>query len=75
MSVEVTGTLVGYDADNGEKLFTHTNRPIRCLDKTSSLPLARGTFEANGKRYQVVGVRKSSTETYYEIDVREIKKS
>jgi hypothetical protein len=75
MSFEATGTLVGYDADNGEKLFTHNNRAILCNDKTSSLPLAGSTFEANGKRYQIVGVRKGSTEIYYEVDVRVMKNS
>jgi hypothetical protein len=71
MNVEVTGTLVGYDVESGAKLFTHTNRPIRLSDKTSSLPHARDYFTVDGKHYQVIGVRQGSTEIFYEIDVRE----
>ncbi len=72
MRVEITGTLVGYDADNGQKLFTQINRPVRLSDGTSSLPLAGDFFRTEEKQYQVVGVRRGSTESNCEIELREV---
>ena len=71
MNVVTTGTLVGYEGVSGQKLFTHMNRPIRLADGASSLPLARDIFIAGEKQYRVIGVRRTSTEILYEIDVRE----
>ena len=71
MNVETTGTLVGYDAESGEKLFTEMNRPVKATDKTSIFPLRGDSYYTGGKKYRVVGVRRSSTEAHYEIDVRE----
>lgn len=70
MNVEITGTLVGYDADSGEKLFTEVNRLLKAADKTSTLPLPEDSYFTGGKNYRVVGVRRSSTEAHYEIDVK-----
>ena len=71
MSVAVTGTVVGYDVNTGKKLFTHVNRPVKLTDGTSSLPNARDTFSTDGKQYRVIGIRKGSTETYFEMDLQE----
>jgi hypothetical protein len=71
MNVVRTGTLIGYDADSGTNLFTHSNRPVSRSDNRSALPIARDIFHVNGNRYRAVGVRVGSTATNYEIDVRE----
>jgi hypothetical protein len=65
------GTVIGYDADSGEKLFTEINRATRRSDQTITLPQVNEIHIFNGKTYRIVGVRKGSTETLCEIDVRE----
>jgi hypothetical protein len=72
MNTVPSGTLIGYDADSGEKLFTETNRATRFPDQTNALPQANGLYNTlDGKTYRVVGVRKGSTEILCEMDVRE----
>jgi hypothetical protein len=66
-----SGTIVGYDVGSGEKLFTETDRATRLSDQTDALPCANDLYTVNGKSYRVVGVRKGSTVTLCEIDVRE----
>lgn len=64
-----TGTLVGYDAETGIELFRHINRPTHSREGASCLPVAHDTVVADQIRYRVIGVRKSSTESLWEIDV------
>jgi hypothetical protein len=71
MKTVPSGTIVGYDAASGEKLFTETNRATRFPDQTTALPHANDLYSTEGKTYRIVGVRKDSTETQYEIDVVE----
>ena len=67
-----SGTVIGYDAVSGVKLFTEINRPIRMNDEPNTLPIANSLYDTlGGKTYRVVGVRKASTELLCEIDVRE----
>jgi len=68
-----TGTIVGYDAESGEKLFTHVNREVE-RNGISTLPYAGGFHDSYDKRYRVVRVRAGSTEELYEIDVKEEKR-
>jgi hypothetical protein len=72
MNTVPSGTVIGYDAVSGEKLFTETNRASRFPDQTGALPQANDLYQTStGKNYRVVGVRKGSTETQCEMDVRE----
>ena len=72
MNTVPVGTIVGYDDVSGDKLFTETNRITRFPDQTDALPQANDLYETlNGKTYRVVGVRKGSTATRCEIDLRE----
>jgi len=66
-----SGVVVAYDCISGIELFTEPNRAVRLLDQTDALPKANDLFEHSGKNYFIVGVRKGSTETLCEIDVRE----
>ena len=71
MKTVPSGTIVGYDAVSGDKLFTETNRATRFPNQTFALPHANDTYAVNGKTYRVVRVRPDSTELLYKIDVRE----
>jgi hypothetical protein len=71
MNTVPAGTVIGYDADSGEKLFTEINRATRRSDQTITLPQVNEIHTFNGKTYRIVGVRKGSIETLCEIDVRE----
>jgi hypothetical protein len=72
MNTVPTHTVIGYDADSGKKLFTEANRASRTAQEPDTLPRANHVYVAgNGKTYRVIGVRKGSTETLVEIDVRE----
>jgi hypothetical protein len=66
-----SGTIVGYDAASGERLFTEANRATRFPDQTLALPHANNLYTAGDKTYRIAGVRKGSTETRWEIDVIE----
>ena len=70
MKTVPAGILIAYDADTGKKLFTELNRATRWPDGTSSLPHARALY-LHDNNYRIVGVREGSTETIWEIDVRE----
>lgn len=72
MKTVPSGTVVGYDVVSGKKLFTEKNRATRFPDQTDALPQANDLYHTlNGKTYRVVAVRKGSTETLCEMDVRE----
>ncbi len=65
-----TTTIVGYDVDSGKQLFTHPNVPVRDYKGNSSLPRVNQIYKSSFNDYLVIRVRRSSTETLWEIDVR-----
>ena len=71
MNTVPSGTLVAYDVETGLKLFIETNRATRFPDQSSTLPAQGQLYVHDGMNYRIVGVRKTSTETRYEVDVRE----
>jgi len=66
-----SGTVIGYDANSGKKLFEETNRATQLSDGTSALPKAGDKYENGGKCYRIKGIRKGSTETLCLMDVIE----
>jgi uncharacterized protein (UPF0128 family) len=66
-----SGTVIGYDANSGKKLFEETNRATQLPDGASALPKAGDKYENGGKNYRIKGIRKGSTETLCLMDVIE----
>jgi hypothetical protein len=71
MRTTETATVIGYDADSGKQLFVYPNCVTHDFRGANALPHKGQTFESHGKTYRIVGVRKSSTFTKWEVDVRE----
>lgn len=71
MTTVKTDTLIGYEVASGATPFTDTNRPITMVDGTSSLPRPNDIYISGRKRYRVLGIRETSTETLYEMLVKE----
>jgi hypothetical protein len=55
MKIVPSGTVIGYDAESGEKLFTEINRASNFPDEISTLPLPNRLYMVDDKKYRVVG--------------------
>jgi len=64
-----SGTIIGYHAETGEKLFEHTNRATRDPSGKTTIPSAGEHYQTGGKYYLIVGIRKGSAETLCLMDV------
>lgn len=71
MGTVQTVTMIGYDAESGEVLFTYSNMPSKSHDGKYNLPGAGQLINHNDRIYRVIGVRKTSTETNWELDLQE----
>jgi hypothetical protein len=71
MGTAQTATMIGYDVESGKVLFTYSNMPSRSYDGKCNLPGAGQLIEHNDRIYRIVGVRKTSTETNWELDLQE----
>lgn len=67
-----TATIIGYDVDTKKKAFTVVNFVTRFPDGKLALPSAGEHHEFDGKNYFIVGVLEGSTESFCEVDVREV---